>query len=134
MKSLAFSAALAATTAAALPVATPAHAGGSVSFNVAPSNAREARALRLGLALYALHQDVEANGHVTQHGARNAAGLYQGGPNNQGIIHQEGTGHHGTLTQTGGNNSYGLFQFGQNTSADVVQTGGQSGLTVQFGW
>lgn len=126
----------AATAAALLAPAAPASAGssGSISINLTPSNADEARALRLGLALYALHSDIQSNGHVTQHGANNAAGLIQGGPNNQGIIHQEGSGHTGTLQQTGGNNAYGLFQFGQNTTSHISQSGGQSGLTLQFGW
>ena len=131
MKALILSAALAAT--ATLPLATPAAAGGSVSINVAPSNAQEAQALRLGLALYALHNDIESNGHVTQSGVNNAAGIYQGS-SDQAIIHQEGSGHTGTIEQTDGNNSYGLFQFGQNTDAAIQQTGGQTGLTLQFGW
>ena len=121
----------------AIPIATaaaPALAGGALQVTLAPSNAREAQALRLGLALYALRQDVRTNGHVTQHGANNAAGLYQGGPNNQGIIHQEGQGHTGTLSQQGGNNAHGLFQFGQNSNAHVTQTGGQTGLTLVYGW
>lgn len=132
MKTLLLAAALA--SAAALPVATPAEASGALSINLAPTNAREAQALRMGLALYALHRDHRANGQVTQHGLNNAAGIYQGGPNNQGIIHQEGQGHTGTLTQTGGHNAYGLFQFGQNANAHVRQTGGQTGLTIQYGW
>ena len=124
----------AAALATALPLAaTPALAGGQVSINIAPQNARDARALRLGLALYALHQDIQTNGHVTQIGANNAAGIAQGATD-QAIIHQEGSGHTGTIQQTGGNNAYGLFQFGQNTNADIVQTGGQTGLTLQFGW
>ncbi|PTW97710.1 hypothetical protein C8N33_108280, partial [Pararhodobacter aggregans] len=31
-------------------------------------------------------------------------------------------------------NAYGLFQFGQNTNAAVSQNGGQTGLTLLFGW
>lgn len=129
MKTLAFAAALAASTA--LPMA--ASAGGSVALNIAPSNAQEAQALRIGLALYALHNDIQANGHVTQHGVNNAAGIAQGSTD-QAIIHQEGAGHTGTISQTGGNNAYGLFQFGQNTNAAVSQNGGQTGLTLLFGW
>jgi len=131
MKALALAAAIA--TSVALPMA-PAMAGGQFSINFAPSNAEEADALRLGLAFYALAQDIDANGHVTQHGVNNAAGIYQGGPNNQAILHQEGSGHSGSISQTGGNNSYGLFQFGENTNGHVQQTGGQTGLTLQFGW
>ncbi|PWE30064.1 curlin [Pararhodobacter marinus] len=118
---------------ASLPLASPAEASGGISINIAPSNAREARLLRLGLAAYALHQDIETNGHVTQQGAHNAAGIAQGATD-QAIIHQDGTGHTGTVSQTGGHNAYGLFQFGQNTTSHVSQTGGQTGLTVQFGW
>lgn len=131
MKTLALAAALA--TAVSLPVA-PAMAGGQFAINIAPSNAEEAQALRLGLAFYALAQDIDANGHVTQQGANNAAGIYQGGPNNQGIIHQEGDGHTGTISQNGGNNAHGLFQFGENTEGHVQQNGGETGLTLLFGW
>lgn len=133
MKSLVLAATLALATpfAAAPALAT---SSGSVSINIAPSNADEARALRLGLALFALHRDIRTNGHVTQHGVGHAAGIAQGGPNNRAIVHQEGRGHTGTISQTGGNNAYGLFQFGQNTTSHVHQTGGQSGLTLQFGW
>lgn len=123
----------AAAALATLPLATPAMAGGSVSINVAPSNAQEAQLLRLGLALYALHNDIEANGHVTQVGVNNAAGIAQGS-SDQAIIHQDGSGHTGTVSQTGGNNAYGLFQFGQNTTTHAAQSGGQTGLTLQFGW
>lgn len=137
MKTLALAAAFATALSAGstLPMA-PVHAGssGQISINLAPSNADEAQALRLGLAFFALAQDIDANGHVTQHGVNNAAGIYQGGPNNQAIIHQEGCNHDGSITQTGGNNAHGLFQFGCNTSGHVEQTGGQTGLTFQFGW
>ncbi|MCC0077488.1 MAG: hypothetical protein H6898_13065 [Rhodobacter sp.] len=90
--------------------------------------------MRLGLALFALHQDIDANGHVTQNGIGNAAGLYQGGPNNQAIIHQEGCNHTGTISQHNGNNAAGLFQFGCNTNGHIAQNGNQTGLTFQFGW
>ena len=125
--------ALVLATALALTSA-PALAGNSVAITLAPSNAQEAQALRFGLALYALHEDIHTNGHVTQHGANNAAGIAQGGPNNQAIIHQEGSGHTGTIAQSGGNNAYGLFQFGQNTTAHANQSGGQTGVTLVFGW
>ncbi|MBN8294980.1 hypothetical protein JI664_23640, partial [Rhodobacter sp. NTK016B] len=112
---------------ATLPLAAPAQASGALSINIAPSNAREAQLLRLGLAAYALHHDIETNGHVTQQGAHNAAGIAQGATD-QAIIHQDGTGHTGTVSQTGGHNAYGLFQFGQNTTSHVAQSGGQTGL------
>lgn len=137
MKTLVLAAAFATslTSAISVPMAPAiAGTGGQISINVTPSNADKARALRLGLALYALSQGIDENGHVTQTGINNAAGIYQGGPNNHAIVHQEGRGHTGTVSQTGGNNSYGLFQFGENTTSHVSQTGGQSGLTLQFGW
>ena len=133
MKTALRNAALATALAVSLPVA-PALAGGSLAINLAPSNGQEAALLRMGLAAYALRNDIRTNGHVTQRGVRNAAGLSQGGRNNQGLIHQEGRGHTGTLTQTGGNNAYGLFQFGRGTEAHVGQTGGQTGMTILYGW
>ena len=125
MKTLAF--------AAALALSTPAVAN-TVSISLTPASAQEAQALRLGLALYALHNDIDANGHVTQSGAHNAAAIAQGATDHA-IIHQEGTGHSGAIQQTGGNNAYGLFQFGKKTRANVVQKGtGKVGTTVQWGW
>jgi len=134
MKTLALAAAFA--SAVALPMAATAGdtSSGQVSINIAPSNAEEEQALRFGLAIYALAQDIDANGQVTQIGVNNAASIAQGGPNNQAIIHQEGCNNNGSINQTGGNNAYGLFQFGCNTSANINQSGGQAGLTVQFGW
>jgi len=117
------------------PLATPALAGGGqLSISIAPQNAQDAQLLRLGLAVYALNQNIHANGHVSQAGYGNAAGIAQGGPNNHAIIHQEGCNHTGTIDQRGGNNAYGLFQYGCNTNAAINQNGGQSGLTFQFGW
>lgn len=135
----------AAVTAAALttsaltlglaPVAADAGSRGQVSVSITPTNADEARMLRMGLAMYMLHQDVRANGHVTQRGVNNAAGIAQGGRNNQAIIHQQGCNHNGTISQQGNNNAYGLFQFGCNTSGHVSQVGNNNtGLTLQLGW
>lgn len=134
MKTLLLSALTA--TAFALPVALPtaASAGSQISISFTPSNARDAQLLRLGLAAYALHENIDANGHVTQSGARNAAAIAQGGPDNRAILRQEGTDHSGSITQTGGNNAYGLFQYGTGTSAHAYQNGGQSGLTFVYGW
>lgn len=127
---------LAAAALAGALLAPAAHAGGSgqLAINIAPRTAQEAQALRLGLALFALHQDIEANGHVTQRGVHNAAGIYQGGPNNRAIIHQEGCNHTGTVTQRNGNNAAGLFQFGCNTNAHMTQRGNETGVTVVVGW
>jgi minor curlin subunit len=127
-----------AATALAATLLTPAgaQAGGSgqLSINIAPQNAQEAQAMRLGLALFALHQDIETNGHVTQRGVNNAAGIYQGGPNNRAILHQEGCNHTGTIHQQNANNAAGLFQFGCNTNGHIAQNGNETGVTIQVGW
>ena len=125
-------------TAAALALATlaapMASAGGSISFEVNPTNADEANAIRLGLALYGIAQAIEGNAHVHQAGNGNGAGIGQSGGGNFGVVHQEGNGHTGTLAQNGCD-SYGIFQFGQGTNANVAQGNGcQTGLLFQFGW
>lgn len=113
---------------------TPAAAGGSVSISVAPANAKQEKAIRAGLGLYALYNGIR-NGGIRQKGTGNAAGLGQTGTGNLGVIHQDGRGHEGTLQQNGNGNSHGLFQFGRNTSGHVAQTGnGGTGATFQFGW
>lgn len=113
---------------------TPAAAGGSVSISVAPANAKQEKAMRAGLGLYALYNGIR-NGGIRQRGTGNSAGLSQNGTGNLGIVHQEGRGHDGTLQQNGNGNSYGLFQFGRNTSGHVAQSGtGGTGATIQFGW
>lgn len=132
MKTLILFAAIAAATLA--PVPAEAGSGGQVALSLAPQNAQDAQIMRLGLALFALHQDIDANGHVTQTGIGNAAGIYQGGPNNQAIIHQQGCNHTGTISQHNGNNAAGLFQFGCNTTGHIAQTGNNTALTVIFGW
>lgn len=133
MKTLILSATLAAAAVFA-PVTAQAGSGGQISVNIAPQNAQEAQMLRLGLALYSLHQDAERNGHVTQRGVNNAAGIYQGGPGNRAVIHQEGCNNRGTIRQRNGNNAAGLFQFGCNTNGHIAQNGGETGITIQFGW
>ena len=126
-------AALAITFGAALPAA-PAYAGGSISISVAPNSPDEARAMRLGLGMYAIAKGFK-NGGISQNGFGNVAGLAQNGGGNFGVVHQKGDGHNGTLTQNGHNNSYGLFQFGKNTNGHVRQNGhGGTGATFQFGW
>lgn len=113
-----------------LPVA----AGGSVSVQVAPANAKQERVLRAGLGIYALYNGIKGGG-IRQKGVNNSAGLAQNGSGNLGVVHQEGRGHDGTLQQNGSGNSYGLFQFGRNTGGHVVQNGnGGTGATFQFGW
>lgn len=133
MKSFVLAATLATATALA-PISAEAGSGGQISITIAPQNADEARAMRLGLALFALGQDIDANGHVTQRGVNNAAGIAQGGRNNRAVIHQDGCNNRGTIRQRNGNNAAGLFQFGCNTNGHINQRGGQTGITLQFGW
>jgi len=119
----------------AVATAAPAHAGGQVSITYNPKNAKDEKALKTGLALYSLFNNVKNSGSIKQKGNNNSAGLGQNGKGNSGVIHQEGNGHNGTLQQNGNNNSYGLFQFGKNTNGNVTQNGnGRTGATVQFGW
>lgn len=127
-------ASLVALTVATAGLTVPASAGGSVSFHIAPGNARDAQALRAGLQMYSLYNGIK-NGGIKQRGSGNVAGLLQNGGGNLGIVHQDGNGHNGTVQQNGNRNAYGLFQFGRNTSGHAVQNGnGRTGATIQFGW
>lgn len=124
-----------AATLAMSALTVPAEAGGSISVNVAPTNHDEEVAMRTGLTLYSLFNDVKNGGSIKQNGFGNAAGLAQHGSGNLGIVHQDGDGHNGTLAQNGSGNAHGLFQFGRNTDGHVVQNGdGGTGATFQFGW
>jgi minor curlin subunit len=120
------------STAAAL---TPAHAGGQISIEIVPGSSDSARALRLGLGLYALSREIKSGAGIRQNGSGNMAGIGQNGSGNFGVVHQDGNGHSGTLNQNGNNNSCGLFQFGENTSGHVSQNGnGGTCAAFQFGW
>lgn len=120
--------------AGALPAA-PAQAGGTVGLTLTPQSRDAERALRAGLAIYGIANDIRASGSIRQFGRDNRAGLAQDGRGHLGIVHQEGRGHTGTLTQTGRSNAHGLFQFGRGANADIRQDGvGRSGVTVQFGF
>ena len=128
------SAGLVAATLGSGALTQPAQAGGQIAVSIAPASADADRAMRTGLALYALFNNVKSGG-IKQTGTGNAAGLAQNGSGNLGIVHQEGSGHNGTLTQNGNGNAYGLFQFGQNTGGHVAQNGtGNTGATFLFGW
>ncbi len=129
---------LAATLFAAAPMMAPipaeAHSG-AISLHLNPRSADEARALRAGLALFAVHQDIRSNGHVTQRGVNNAAAIAQRGSGSRAIVHQDGCNHDASIDQRGRNHAHGVFQFGCNTSAHVAQRGrGQTGVTIQYGW
>ncbi|MCO5057233.1 MAG: curlin [Rhizobiaceae bacterium] len=128
---------LAASLAAALGLGAmaPAHAGGSFSLSIAPRDARSDDAIRTGLQIYSLFNDIRGGASVRQKGNRNSAGLRQDGRRNRGLIYQEGDGHDGSIDQAGDGNAYGLFQFGRNTDAHVTQRGnGNTGATFVFGW
>lgn len=123
-----------AATVATAALTAPAEAGGSISFTVAPKNAKEEQAIKTGLFVYGIVNAVQ-DGSIKQLGNNNQAGLAQNGAGNFGVVHQEGDGHNGTLEQNGNGNAYGIFQFGKNTDDHVVQNGnGGTGATFSFGW
>lgn len=116
-------------------LATPALAGGSIAFLLAPRTAQQAQAMDFSLRAYALYNGLKSGARIRQIGQDNIAGVAQNGADNVGIVRQQGDGHSATLQQQGNGNSYGLFQFGRNTRTDVVQAGdGQTGAAVTFGW
>ena len=125
------SAALASGSAA---LTAPAHAGGSISIGITPTDPEHAQAMAAGMQIYSLINGAK-NGTIQQNGFGNMAGIGQNGSGNTGIIVQEGDGHNGTIEQNGNNNTCGLFQFGENTDGQCLQNGdGQTSATVQFGW
>ena len=126
---------LALTLATSTALAAPAMAGGTLSFNFDARNGDDANAIRTGLALYSIYNDVKSNGHVSQRGLNNMAALGQRGSGNVGIVHQDGNNHNGSLNQAGNNNSYGVFQFGTGADGQVDQYGnGGAGLLFQVGF
>lgn len=124
-----------AALATALALAAPAAADGSLSIRLDPRSAQEAQGIRLALALYGLHRDIESGAGVTQRGVDNLARLAQSGSGNLGVIEQRGADHRADLEQRGTANAYGIFQSGKGTRAGVRQTGtGQTGLLFIHGW
>lgn len=117
----------------ALTLAPAVQAERQVWLSITPRTADEARALRFGLAAYALHKDYEANGQITQRGRNNAAGIYQGACDTA-LIEQRGRGHTGTITQTGCNNVGALFQSGRGTTGHLRQNGGRTGVLFLHGF
>lgn len=116
------------------PLASPAEAGGQVSWSLAPADRGQAEALSMGMRLYAIGRELRG-GSIDQKGLGNIAGLAQRGHGNLGLIRQRGDGHSATLQQNGDDNAYALFQFGRNGEDAVVQNGnGQSGARVTYGW
>lgn len=114
--------------------AAPAHAGGRISFNLAPGNATDGDLLSTGLRAYSLYRGLK-DADIRQLGRGNAAGIAQNGGGNLGFIRQRGDGHTATLQQNGNNNAYGIFQYGRNTQTNVVQDGDNgSGVTFSYGW
>ena len=113
----------------------PALADTVISLQLSPRNAQEADALRLGLALYAIHREFRSEAVIDQIGQGNAAGIVQLGQGNLGLIRQRGRDHTATLGQTGTGQAFAIFQNGRGTRADVVQTGPASaGILFQYGW
>jgi len=115
-------------------LSAPAYAGGRISFNLAPDNARDAGLFSTGLRVYPLYRGLK-DADIRQLGRGNAAGIAQDGRGNLGFVRQRGNGHSATLRQNGNNNAYGIFQYGRNTETDVVQDGDNgSGATFSYGW
>lgn len=126
---------IAAVAATAVGLAAPAAAEGSFSIRLDPRNAQEAQGIRLALALYGIHRDIESGAGVTQRGIDNLAQIGQSGTGNYGVIEQRGQDHRAGLDQRGNDNSYGIFQTGKGTDAFVSQSGnGQTGLLIVHGW
>jgi len=126
---------LSAAIATSILATGAAHAGGSVGVTITPRNAEQAQLMKIGLGLYAVHKRIESNGHVSQDGNGNAAGLHQSGDGHLGIIEQDGDNHSATLSQSGSSHACGIFQYGEGTSADVSQSGhGDACLVLQAGW
>jgi hypothetical protein len=121
--------ALAVTMLLASPVTA-----GQVEWVWSPRTGDEAAALRTGLALYALREQVRSGGSVRQWGRDNAAALVQRGSGNWGAVVQRGEGHAARLTQEGGGNVGAVVQIGRGARADIAQRGGETGVTVQVGW
>jgi len=116
-----------------LAMAPPAAADGYLGLTVNPRTAEEAALVRMGLAFYSLHKDIEANGQITQRGIDNAAHISQGGCD-RALIEQRGRGHTGEIAQGGCGNVAALFQSGRHTDGRIVQRGGQTGLLFLHGF
>ena len=113
----------------------PTRADTVISLQLSPRNAQEADALRVGLALYAIHRNVRSEAGIDQIGQGNVAGIVQLGQGNLGLIRQRGRDHNATLGQTGTGQAFAIFQNGRGTRADVAQTGPASaGILFQYGW
>ncbi|ROU03580.1 hypothetical protein [Histidinibacterium lentulum] len=125
--------AAAALAVSPLALASPAAADGYLGLTVNPRTAEEVALVRMGLAVYTLHKDIEANGHVTQRGIDNAARISQGGCD-RALIEQRGRGHTGEIAQSGCGNVAALFQSGRNTTGRIVQRGGQTGILFLHGF
>lgn len=116
---------------ALVPVAAGAE---TLSATWAPRTARQADALRTGLALYSLREGLRNGGTVRQWGRDNLAALSQSGTGNWGGVVQRGRGHSATLEQSGTGNAHAILQAGRGAEAAVSQRGGEIGLTLQLGY
>jgi hypothetical protein len=101
----------------------------TLSANWSPRGGRASEALRLAFEAQALRSGVS----VLQSGRNNQAALGQSGTGQQALIVQRGSNHSATLTQTGDPNAYAIVQLGRGGRAEVAQTGGETGVTVQYG-
>jgi len=111
----------------------PAAAEAQIRLSITPRTVEEAALLRFGLAAYALQKDIDANGHITQAGANNAAGISQGACDSA-LIEQRGRNHRGRIIQRNCGNVGALFQSGRGTDDARRQTGGATGLIFVHGF
>lgn len=95
-------------------------------------SAKDANLLSSAVRLYALHRDLRAGADLRQTGKGHSALLHQSGQGQQAIIRQRGAGHSASVSQRGDPNAQVILQFGRGARADIVQSGGESGLLVQF--
>lgn len=113
--------------------APPASAG-SFSYYLTPK-AKQAEAIRRGLKLYSIANNVRNRASVKQAGKGNGAAISQSGTGNAASIIQLGRGHSATVTQDGNDNTLGVLQLGKKTKTSATQTGnGNVGFIVQGGW
>ena len=106
----------------------------TLSYTWTPRTAGEADALRAGLMLYSLRENLRNGGTVRQWGSDNFASLSQSGSGNFGTVLQRGDGHDAILEQNGGGNAHAIIQAGRGAEAEVVQRGGEIGATIQLGY
>lgn len=119
---------------AALTVSVAPAAANNFSLTLVPRG-EAATALRTGLSIYGMVQDLKSRARIDQRGTGNGAAIAQSGRGNRAVVVQRGRNNAGTITQRGDYNAYGLIQLGRGNRTAVVQEGrGDVGLTIQGGW